>query len=310
MIDYNPKNWVTLLYKGHSGRLRKFLFTNVWSMGVYSLLIVLVFHYWYPIEWVLKTGVHSLLGIVLGLVLVFRTNTAYDRWWEGRKAWGALVNHSRSFAMKLGVVLRPEDTQDRKFFARVLGDFAFSLKNHLRGISHPDDLQHENYPEKAFEGTPHIPNRLMLLIHTRISHLVSSGRMNGDQFLTANRDLDGMVDVLGICERIKNTPIPISYSIYIKKFLLLYLISLPLGFKEEFNLWTIPAVMFITYVLLGIEMIAEEVEDPFGMDANDLPVADIAKTIRTNVEELLRVNEKDSNVKHAESAKKKISQLD
>ena len=310
MIDYHPKNWASLLYKGHSGRLRTFLFINVLLMGTYSLFVILVFHYWYPIEWVLKTGVHSLLGIVLGLVLVFRTNTAYDRWWEGRKAWGALVNHSRTFAMKMSVNLKPEDTQNRVFFARVLGDFAHALKNHLRGISRPDDLEHEIYPEKAFAGTPHIPNRLALLLHSRLGHVLSTGKISGDQYIVANRELEGLVDVLGICERIKNTPIPISYSIYIKKFLLLYLVSLPLGFKEEFNLWTIPAVMFITYVLLGIEMIAEEVEDPFGVDANDLPTGEIAKNIRKNVDELLKDNEFEANVKNWDSPKWKVNLVD
>ncbi len=262
---------------------------NVLIMGIFTFCVVFIFNTYYPVTWVLRIGIHSLLGIVLGLILVFRTNTAYDRWWEGRKLWGSLVNISRTLAMKVNSVTGQEDQHDRLFFARIISDFAFSLRSHLRGKVNPDDIEGEVYPELTFEGSPHIPNRIMVLAHKRVSNMLAKNKINGEQYLTMATDLTAMVDVLGACERIKNTPIPISYSMYIKKFIFVYLLTLPFGLKEDFHYWSVPAVMFITYILLGIEMIAEEIEDPFGTDENDLPTDTISSNIRANVHEILKI---------------------
>lgn len=278
-----------MIFSSYNGVLLKYLLPDVLIIGVFSALVVVVFNEIYPIAWVLKTGVHSLLGIVLGLFLVFRTNSAYDRWWEGRKLWGQLVNHSRSLAMKLDSALKPEDESNRKFFAVIISDFARVLQLHLKGKTDSIEITRGIYQESAFEGTPHIPNRIATLLHSRIGTLSNKGLLKPVEFRGLARELEGLVDVLGSCERIKNTPIPIAYSMFIKKFIFIYLVTMPFGFKEEFGFWTIPAVMFISYVLLGIELIAEEVEEPFGSDENDLPTSILAETIRSNVHEILKI---------------------
>jgi putative membrane protein len=95
------------------------------------------------------------------------------------------------------------------------------------------------------------------------------------------------IDIMGACERIKNTPIPYSYSMYIKKFVFIYIITLPFGFVTTFGYVTIPTVLLISFVLLSVELIAEEIEDPFGRDVNDLPTDDLAEKIRDNVREIM-----------------------
>ena len=108
-----------------------------------------------------------------------------------------------------------------------------------------------------------------------------------DYKLFFNQELQSFMDICGACERIKNTPIPYSYSAFIKKFIFLYIITLPLGFALTLGYFTIPATLFISYVLTSLELIAEEIEDPFGNDDNDLPMEKIANTIQKNIQDIL-----------------------
>jgi putative membrane protein len=96
-----------------------------------------------------------------------------------------------------------------------------------------------------------------------------------------------MVDILGACERILKTPVPYSYSMFLKKFIFLYVITLPIGFVATFDWWSVPVVMLVFYILVSVELIAEEIEDPFGVDENDLPLDGLCETIEANVQEVL-----------------------
>jgi putative membrane protein len=221
------------------------------------------------------------------MLLVFRTNTAYDRWWEGRKLWGQLVNVSRNLAIKLAAYL-PEDKATRSFFARVIGIFSFELKQHLRSEKtrlELDALPHPEIPD--FDRGKHVPAQVSALMHQRVMRLHRDGHINHEQLLALNGDLIQFMDICGACERIKNTPIPYTYSSFIKKFIVIYVITLPMGFVFTLGYLAIPVVMFIFYVLASLELIAEEIEDPFGEDGNDLPMERISVMIGRNMEELL-----------------------
>ncbi|HEX2606834.1 MAG TPA: bestrophin family ion channel, partial [Flavisolibacter sp.] len=100
-------------------------------------------------------------------------------------------------------------------------------------------------------------------------------------------DASAFLDICGACERIRNTPIPYSYSEFIKKFIVLYVITLPLGLVFSLEYYVIPVVVFIFYVLGSLELIAEEIEEPFGKDTNDLPLQRMCENIKRNAEEIL-----------------------
>lgn len=102
-----------------------------------------------------------------------------------------------------------------------------------------------------------------------------------------NAEVQSFTDICGACERIKNTPIPYSYSAFIKKFIFFYVMTLPFGYALSLGYYVVPVVVFIFYVLASLELISEEIEDPFGIDENDLPTHKIAQNIKKNVEELL-----------------------
>jgi putative membrane protein len=226
---------------------------------------------------------HSLLGFVISLLLAYRTNTAYDRWWEGRRMWGSLVNNSRNLALKLAVMLN--DEHDRTFFKKAIPSYASILNKHLKneetGLSLFEGLDLKIDHEK------HRPNQVAKLLFQKTNDLYKSGKISGNQLIVLNSELQSFTDICGACERIKNTPIPYSYSAFIKKFIFFFVMTLPFGFVFTLGYYVIPVVVFIFYVLASLELIAEEIEDPFGNDENDLPTKKISENIKKNIEEIL-----------------------
>ncbi|HET7180320.1 MAG TPA: bestrophin family ion channel, partial [Chryseosolibacter sp.] len=133
----------------------------------------------------------------------------------------------------------------------------------------------------------HKPNRISALLYEKTNSLFLSGQLRGEHLLNLDMELKDLIDIMGACERIRNTPIPYSYMMYIKKFIFVYIITLPLGFITDSGYFTILIVLLITFVLMSVELIAEEIEDPFGKDPNDLPTDELAARIRENVAEIL-----------------------
>lgn len=223
---------------------------------------------------------YSVLGFVISLLLVFRTNTAYERWWEGRKLWGALVNSSRNFAIKLKTSL-PEPEID--FFKTTIPLYAVSLRKHLQ--EHDEILSSMEYLVIK-EGTRHLPNAIAKKVWLKISELHKEGILNEGHMIILNTDWQQWTDICGACERIKKTPIPFSYSAFLKKFLFFYTMLMPFAYGGSLGFLVVPLVIFIFYVLASIELIAEEIENPFGLDANDLPLDQLCMVIKNSVEEI------------------------
>ncbi len=291
MVNYNPKVWFSLVFHRYSRAVMRTLtpaliFIGVYSTGVcYLLLDVLRFH---ESDFRTTISMHSLLGIVLGLFLVFRTNSSYDRWWEGRKLWGSFVNNTRNLAHKLNAFLDKKDSDERRWFAYMIPNFVFSVKEHLRQGAKLSEFEvmDEHFLDNL-RSVKHVPNRLSSMMYTRVNELYKNKTFSGDQLLLLDRELKEFSDILGACERIKNTPIPYSYSMYIKQFIFMYVITLPMAFVTTSGYLTVPIVVIITFVLLSVELIAEEIEDPFGKDINDLPTDELAEKITDNVREIL-----------------------
>jgi putative membrane protein len=233
---------------------------------------------------------HGLLGFAISMLLVFRTNTAYDRWWEGRKLWGSLVNNSRNLAMKLDAMLPATEKDTRNFFRKIIPAYAYALHNHLHKeqtrVSLFDTAENEILLNHI-DNTKHIPNQVALLMYKRVHQLHDDKIISGEQLLFLKDDLQSFTDICGACERIKNTPIPFSYSVFIKKFIFFYIMTLPFGYVFLLGFYVIPVVAFVFYVLASLELIAEEIEDPFGGDENDVPTALLAKNIHKHVAEII-----------------------
>ncbi|WP_413998247.1 bestrophin family protein [Flavobacterium sp. W1B] len=287
MISYNPKDWITFIFHFHKADTFRKLIPMMITIGIYSGGVAyLEMEYWdLPSNSNVKniSIMHGMLGFVISLLLVFRTNTAYDRWWEGRKTWGSLVNNSRNLAIKLSVILK--DESDRAFFRKLIPGYASILNKHLKDEETGKQLFEDVHLE--IDQHKHRPNQLAKMLFQKVNDLYLTHKISGDQLIIINHEIQSFTEICGACERIKNTPIPYSYSAFIKKFIFFYVMTLPFGYVFNLGYYVIPVVVFIFYVLASLELIAEEIEDPFGIDANDLPTKKIAENIKRHVEELL-----------------------
>jgi ion channel-forming bestrophin family protein len=228
-------------------------------------------------------------NLVLGLLLVFRTNTAYDRFWEGRKAWGALVVNLRNLSreIQIGISAEPDE---KKQVLQLLVAFALATKFHLRHQAIENELDPFMTPDAIakLNAVKNPPLEVIRLLGDYLQHSYRHKQMEDtNQRWVMNQLLNKITSGLTSCERILSTPIPVAYSIYLKSLLLVYCIFLPFALVDQLEEWTGFVVAIVSFILLGVEEIANEIEDPFGTDPNDLPLDQICDTILSNVEEAI-----------------------
>jgi putative membrane protein len=220
--------------------------------------------------------------LVIGVLVGFRTKAAYDRWWEGRVLWGALVNHSRNLAIKLRAA--DADPAARAEAAKLLAAFPVALREHLRGAT---GLRRVPGFERDSADPQHAPAEIALRVTRVLFGLRQKGVVDGYTYLALDEHARALMDVCGACERIANTPLPRSYLSLQRHGLLLGFVFLPWMLIPALGAVGLGVQAVAVYFLFGIELTAEAVENPFGFDGDDLPLEAYAETIRTSVEETL-----------------------
>jgi putative membrane protein len=231
-------------------------------------------------------------NLVLGLLLVFRTNAAYDRFWEGRQALGLLVVNIRTLAREIQLAIPTPATTDqanKQEALRLLTAFAIATKLHLRQEVMDEELQQWLAPEKRtlLDSSKNPPLQMTFWIGEYLQRQFHRGLLDNCRVIELNRLLNCLVEGLTSCERIAKTSIPIAYSIYLKRLILIYCVFLPFHLVSEFHWWTGFVVAVISFILLGVEEVGSELDNPFGRDPNDLPVDEICHTIAESVESVL-----------------------
>jgi putative membrane protein len=182
------------------------------------------------------------------------------------------------------------DPEDRRWFAMMIPNFVIATKESLRKGVHMQELElPDETTGKDIEASKHKPNIISALMYRRVNDIYVKKGITGDQLINLDKEQKDLIDLMGACERIKNTPIPYSYSMYIKKFIFIYIATLPFAFVTVSGYMTVPMVIVIAYVILSVELIAEEIEEPFGRDINDLPTDELCTKIRDNVREILGI---------------------
>ena len=177
MIKYNPKTWFDLIFHSYSRNVVKVLTPALIFMLVYTTAVAWIVIGYLELSYAGTTAFHSLLGIVLGLFLVFRMNSAYDRWWEGRQHWGSLVNNSRNLSFKLDAFLPSEDRENRIYFSKMISNFVFAFKEHIREgvkLSEMQDIGGDFMTD--LEKADHKPNYITNLIYHRVNALIKQER--------------------------------------------------------------------------------------------------------------------------------------
>ncbi len=290
MIKYEPKFWFKHIFTFHKSDTIIVMWKELIYMGLFTLgLAYLELNYIKNRETLDMLGklgdVFALIGFVLSLLLVFRTNSAYERWWEGRKKWGELINNCRNLAIKIDTMTEDKSYQD--FFSRMIPNYAFAMKEHLRlGVKVEElDLTVTELEEINRKG--HKTSYIAQKMYWQLNEMKKNKELSEEEFLSIDVNLKTFSDITGACERIKNTPIPYSYSSFLKKFIFVFVSTIPLSFVGSFGYYSALIAVFIFYVLVSMEILAEEIEDPFGIDENDLPTDDLCKKIKENVKEIL-----------------------
>jgi putative membrane protein len=297
--DSRPKydNWLGLLFRWQ-GSVIPAILPQVAICAIFSLLIEFIDTRGINLGFAMAGGIVP--SIVLGLLLVFRTNTAYERFWEGRKIWGTMVNTTRNLARAFWVSIEEKEPGDRsgKIVAlRSLVAFSVAMKLHLRGESVNGELERlldrEKYEKLTTMNNP--PLEVAFWIGDYLQKQKDSDRIDSYQLVAMLRLLDTLVDCLGACERILKTPIPLAYAIHLKQLLFIYCLALPFQVVNELGWWTAVFVGLVSFTVFGIEAIGLEIENPFGHDANDLPLDRICETMERNIEDLISLS---PSVKH------------
>ncbi|MFB2897126.1 bestrophin family protein [Aerosakkonemataceae cyanobacterium BLCC-F50] len=276
--------------------------------SLFGLLISLIYDSKLPFPWhnlgTITTNV--VFSLVLGLLLVFRTNTAYDRFWEGRKAWGTLVINIRSLARQIytGVAAESEtDKTEKNQKLKLLVAFAIVTKLHLRREPVTEELEPWLTPTELVKlkqvKTP--PLEIICWLGEYLEKQGKKGCLNYYQLTAMNQLIDKLVEGLTSCERILNTPIPLAYVIYLKRLLLIYCFFLPFQLVSNSEWLTAFLVFLISFALFGIEEIGNEIQEPFGYDPNDIPLDQICRTIQSNIEDLIDLSDSNNLEKELEN---------
>ncbi|BAY93391.1 MULTISPECIES: bestrophin family protein [unclassified Tolypothrix] len=263
---------------------------NVLLFGIFGIIISTLHYYKFPVSQPILGSV--IPSIVLGLLLVFRTNTAYERFWEGRKSWGAIVNTVRNLARQIWVSVdevSPEDRKNKITALYLLVAFAVATKLHLRGEPVNQELKElmpsSMYQELKIMNNP--PIEVAFWIGDYLQQRYNYKCLNSYQLTSMQELLNNLVDNLGICERILRTPMPLAYAIHLKQLLFLYCLLLPFQMVQSLGWWTGLIAALVSFTLFGIEAIGLEIENPFGYDDNDLPLDAICQTMKRNIDDLI-----------------------
>jgi ion channel-forming bestrophin family protein len=285
------KNWFKIALQVKGSVIPTIISQVLWC-GAFGLFISALYFYKIPVAAKSLAGV--IPSIVLGLLLVFRTNTAYERFWEGRKAWGSIVNNIRNLSRSIWVAIAeidPVHLHEKEQVLKLLVAFAVATKLHLRSQPVDDRLKDLVSPLQfsKLQTVNNPPLEIAFWVSDYLQAKQEQGQISLYQMNELQSILSSMVDTLGACERILRTPMPLAYAIHLKQLMLLYCLLLPFQIVEELRWWTAPAVALVSFTLFGIEAIGVEIENPFGTDPNDLPLDTICNTIERNIDDLISI---------------------
>lgn len=303
VVDERKLSWLRLLVKVRGSVLPR-IWRRISLVTLVALIITALHELLFRVTISLTTTPFVLIGLPLGIFLGFRNSASYDRFWEGRKLWGALVNTSRTAARQFITFVGPQDDgrprlvegDEKAEVHQVHRDLIFrwlafvhSLRMSLRNEP-PYERLNSLMPVEEVDSLRAEKNLPAAIIH-RLGLKLMNERARGwvhplhapmlDAALTA------CIDIQGGCERIKNTPLPFSYIVLIHRIVAFYCLFLPFGLVDTLHWYTPIAVLMVSYALFGLDAIGDEIENPFGTDVNDLPLLAISRTIEINLRQQL-----------------------
>lgn len=268
--------------------LRRVMYLSL-GIGVYTI-IPLSLHYigFFTHVEQLSNGLETFLGLVLSLLLVFRANRAYERWWEARTQWGILVNVSRNLAIKINTLLKPNQEEASQFHY-LISQFSVALLHHLRGSNYRRRAKSKRMQEEfgLSKDINHVPVFVCEAIYQKLLDYQQQNKLSEVQYLMMDTDLSRFMHVAGACEKIKNTLISLSYRSFVHHIMIILFLFMPWKLADTFELWTIPLMIMIAYITFALEGIARHMEEPFGKSVDDVHMDKICTVIATSTRQAL-----------------------
>jgi ion channel-forming bestrophin family protein len=283
MIQYDPKRLLSIVFRLHGS-----VFVRLLPRVVLAAAIGEIAHLAYR-ETGLRfpTIVHTLIGVALGLLLVFRTNASYDRYWEGRKLLGSMTNRCRDVCRQAVSYLDQTAAQEIQRYTCAFYHVTVGTLRGESGLTAPAEARLTQIERRSLSEALHRPSVVATWMSGVLAREVQAGRLSERMLSVVDQNLTALIDALGGAERIRNTPVPFAYAQHIKIFVILFVFTVPFAMVDATKAYTPLATALLALALFGIDEIGVEIEDPFGDDPNDLPMDSIGAGIERATSEIL-----------------------
>jgi len=291
MIIKKKNTWFKMLFEWKGSVLPQLL-PRLLLLLLFSFSVVYFKPYLIAYNLHINPAIFTLFGIALAIFLGFRNSVSYDRFWEGRKLWGALLNDTRSLARQsITLINDPAYETKRDHFINLLIAFVYSLKHQLRETNPDTDMNRLLPPEftAQLQNVHFKPIIILRELGIWVKNAKAENKIDSVTQLAFEENLNKLSDIVGGCERIASTPIPYTYSVLLHRTVYIYCFLLSFGFVETMG-WITPfIIVFIAYTFVALEAIADELENTFGLQPNDLALDTMSKMIENT---LLELNDK------------------
>jgi putative membrane protein len=270
------------------------VFKKVLLMACYSSFISLLYYFIPSIS--LPIGPFEYAGLMMGLIMVFRVNAGYDRWWEARKIWGNVVNQSRNLAIIISNYPSTKNTNWSNKVNNYIAALPYLMKNNLRGDASIEEIRHLIDPPllSFLKQSEHKPNTLSSIIAQELNRVRLSNELDSFSFLQAEEKRALILDSQGACERILKTPMPFVMAVKSRRFIFSFLLALPFALVNISLLISPFITGLVAYALFSLDQIGIELQNPFSEDRlSHLPLNDICETIEKNIIELQKIARSD-----------------
>ena len=289
MIVRPHLHWFRLLFVWR-GSVLPYILTRLLLVLAVSVASVLSLDWWMSAHAASALSIppFTLMGIALAIFLGFRNSVSYERYWEARKQWGALLIAARALTREIAS-FAPNETVLQQRIARTLAAFAYALKHQLRRTDPRPDLASRLEPAIVEQicAARFPPSALLLTLGRDLAAAQKNGVISDIQLLAMDRNLNLLTEASGACERIANTPIPYTYRVLMNRTVMVYCLLLPVGLSASIGWLTAIVAPFIAYTFLALDVIGEQIEEPFGTEPNDLALASMCHGIETSICELV-----------------------
>lgn len=303
MIVPEKRSWIRVVFYITGTSLRR-MWLRLTIITAVAVAVTIVHEIYHLFEISLTPTPFTLVGLALSIFLGFRNNTSYDRYWEGRKLWGMLVNTARTAARQAFTLLGPPDRAGaggdderlagrRREIVHAVIAHAHALRMHLREIDDLDALRPFLAPEvlAALPAARNRPYAILRHLGQRVRDAWDDGLVHTMHLPALDATLVALTDIQGACERIKSTPIPFPYTVIMHRIVAVYCLALPFGLVDSIGPLTPLVVIFVAYTFFGLDALGDEIEDPFGAHPSDLPLDALCRTIEVDLQQALGATE-------------------